>query len=107
MSTNRQDIPASWAAYERGGRAGSTGSGMSVQWDEESGHQRGSVDGGHLHPQAARIPRACAVAPRSRIESKHYGMSAGEQHREFRAVMAASGGVRGGDARAAELYVYG
>lgn len=53
MPSNREDVPASWASYERGGRPGSTDSRMSVQFDEESGHH-GSVDGGHLHPTGSR-----------------------------------------------------
>lgn len=56
MSGDRRDIPASWAAYERGGRTGSTDSRMSVQFDEESQHH-GSAASGYLHPPAGAARR--------------------------------------------------
>lgn len=47
---SRQEAPASWAAYERGGRQGSTDSRASVTFDEESQHHHRSVDRRRLHP---------------------------------------------------------
>ena len=50
----RQDLPASWAAYDRGGRTDSTDSAMShgsVQFDPEQGQRhRDPSDASHLNP---------------------------------------------------------
>nr|OQO18046.1 hypothetical protein B0A51_15099 [Rachicladosporium sp. CCFEE 5018] len=58
MPPKRQSIPASWAAYERGGRADSTDSNLShnrVLFDEESQqhHDRDTPEEGRLHPSGA------------------------------------------------------
>ena len=54
MPTSRQPIPSSWAAYERGGRAGSADSRTSIQFDDETHHHASSTEsaGGHLLPTA-------------------------------------------------------